>query len=250
MTSLASLRQALRSGTASVGTWLQVPNADVAEIMSRAGYKWAAIDLEHGAFTRAQLPDICRALELGGTLPFARVADCTITSIKGALDSGAVGLIFPMIETRAQLDAAIDLALYPPHGIRGVGYCRANLFGKEIERGITDNAETFFCAQIEHVRALDNLADIFAHPRLDAVMVGPYDLSGSMGITGQFDHPDFTAALRAIHAAARQAGIPMGLHVVQPDVSALRAKVAEGYTFIAYGIDGVFLYNAAQCPAI
>lgn len=110
---------------------MQIPSASVAEIMGRAGYDWVAVDLEHGAFTRNLLPDVFRAIELGGSLPFARIADCTMTSIKGALDSGAKGLIFPMIETRDQLDAAIDLALYPPNGIRGVGYCRANLFWKK-----------------------------------------------------------------------------------------------------------------------
>jgi len=96
---------------------------------------------------------------------------------------------------------------------------------------------------------VENLDAILAHPRLDAIMVGPYDLSGSMGLTAQFDHPDFKAALDRIRDKAVAHGVPMGLHIVQPDEALVRAKVAEGYRFIAYGIDAVFLYHGAQCPA-
>lgn len=246
---LTQLRETLKAGLSSVGSWMQIPSTDVAEIMGAAGYDWVAVDLEHGSFTRSELPDIFRALSTGGTLPFARVADCTMTSIKGALDSGAEGLIFPMIETREQLDHAISLAQYPPNGTRGVGYCRANLFGKRFAEGVSANAELFFCAQIEHVRAIDNLSDILAHPALDAIMVGPYDLSGSMNLTGDFNHPDFLAALNRIECAAKKANIPMGLHVVQPDAAALHQKIEQGYQFIAYGIDSVFLYNSAERPS-
>ncbi|WP_174410751.1 HpcH/HpaI aldolase family protein [Desulfovibrio psychrotolerans] len=245
---IAALRQKLSTGGHTVGSWMQIPSPDVAELMGNSGYDWIAVDLEHGAFTRSDLPDTFRAIDLGGSLPFARVADCTMTSIKGALDSGAAGLIFPMIESRKQLDDAISLSLYPPNGIRGVGYCRGNLFGKQFEQGVAANPDLFFCAQIEHVRAIDNLSAILAHPRLDAIMVGPYDLSGSMGLTGQFGHSDFTQALSRIAESARSACIPMGLHVVQPDAAALRSKIEEGYQFIAYGIDSVFLYNSAERP--
>ena len=110
------IRNSLRRGEPVIGTWLQLPSPDVAEIVARLGYDWAAADLEHGSFTRAQLPDVFRALERWGTLPFARVAAADMTMIKAALDSGAAGLIFPMIESRKQLDDAIAWSLYP--GVR------------------------------------------------------------------------------------------------------------------------------------
>jgi len=250
MRKLTDIKAHIRAGKVSIGSWLQIPSTDVAEIMGRAGYDWVAVDMEHGSFTRRELPDIFRAIELGGTAPFARVADCTMTSIKGALDSGAKGLIFPMIESRAQLDAAINFALYPPNGIRGVGYCRGNLFGKNLDQSIATNPDTFFCAQIEHVRAVKNIDEILAHPGLDAIMVGPYDLSGSMGITGRFDHPDFTATLGVISRKAKERNIAMGIHVVQPDPDQLAARIADGYRFIAYGIDAVFLYRGAERPGV
>lgn len=244
----SDIKDTLHAGKASIGSWLQIPSTDVAEIMGRSSYDWVAVDLEHGSFSRRDLPDIFRALELGGTVPFARVADCSMTSIKAPLDAGAQGLIFPMIESREQLDSAIKLSLYPPNGIRGVGYCRANVFGKNFEQGISRNAYTFFCAQIEHIRAVDNLEAILEHPRLDAIMVGPYDLSGSMGLTGQFNHPDYIDTLGLILEKAREHDVGMGIHVVKPDPSELKVRIDEGYRFIAYGVDAVFFYQGAERP--
>ena len=183
------------------------------------------------------------------------------TAIKAALEAGAQGLIFPMIESREQLDQAISWATYPGHDDgrrdgdplrenRGVGFCRANAFGKDFDAYMRDTApRLFLVAQIEHIRAVDDLDAILSQPRLDAIMVGPYDLSGSMGLTGRFDHPDFKAVMARIHEACRRHHARMGLHVVQPDPEELRRQVAAGSRFIAYGIDSVFLWQAAARPA-
>lgn len=250
MAATAEIKKKTRNDNPSIGTWLQIPSTDNAEIIGRAGYDWVAVDLEHGAFARQILPDIFRAIELGGAVPFARVADNSMTSIKAALDSGARGLIFPMIENRAQLDKAIALSLFPPAGVRGVGYCRTNLFGKHFQQTLDENQNLFFCAQIEHIRALDNLDGILSHPKLNALIVGPYDLSGSMNLTGQFSHPEYQAALNTIAQQAEIHGVTMGLHIVQPNPAELEEKIAEGYRFIAYGTDAVFLYRACQRPGI
>ena len=101
----------MRGGNATIGTWLQFPSADVAEVMGASGYDWVAVDMEPGAFTRAILPDVFRAIERGGSTPFARIAQAELRPIKDALDSGAQGLVFPMIESREQLDRAISLSL-------------------------------------------------------------------------------------------------------------------------------------------
>jgi 2-dehydro-3-deoxyglucarate aldolase len=236
---------------AAIGSWMQIPSPEVAEMMGRAGYDWVAADMEHGLFTRTGLADICRAIELGGGVPFARVAEATKNEIKGALEAGAQGLIFPMIESRAQLDDAVSWAFYPDRGgSRGVGFCRANLYGKELaayREGVA--GDLFLAAQIEHIRALEELPQILAHPRLDAIMVGPYDLSGSMGLTGCFDHPDFIAAMRRIQDACTRHEANMGVHVVEPNPAELAERVKQGYRFIAYGIDAVFLWRNAQRPA-
>lgn len=250
MTTVHDIRTLMARGEATVGTWLQLPSPDVAELMGRAGYDWVAVDMEHGSFGRSGLPDIFRAIECGGAAPFARIPEATKTHIKSALEAGAQGLIFPMIENREQLDAALAWATYPTHGgERGVGYCRANVFGRDFDAYVDGIAkDVFLVAQIEHIRAVENLDTILGHPRLDAILVGPYDLSGSMGITAQFDHPAFTTAMERIQAACRRHTTVMGLHIVQPDPQALTARIAEGYRFIAYGIDAVFLWRGAARP--
>lgn len=257
MRSNADIRKALRRGEASVGTWLQIPSPDVAEIIGRMGYDWAAVDMEHGSFSRTDLPDIFRALERWGTLPFARLPQADMRNIKDALDSGAQGLIFPMIETREQLDAAIAHALFPgngefPGGRRGVGFSRANGFGMDFSLYVDPESgaakDIVLVAQIEHVSALEHLDGIFGHPRLDAYMIGPYDLSASMGLTGRFGAPEFLAAIRRIEECADACKLPKGYHVVAPQPEDLRQKIAEGYTFIAYGIDALFLQTGSLRP--
>lgn len=244
------IRQNMRSGLATIGTWAQLPCPDCARILAQGGFDWVAADLEHGAFTRAILPDFFRAVESGGAIPFARLAEPLRKDIKAALDSGAKGLIFPMIETREQLDAAIGWCLYPDYGgSRGVGYCVANDFGQTFDAYREGDAgELLLVAQIEHIRAVDNLDDILSHPRLDAIMVGPYDLSGSLGMTGQLNAEPVQKTLRTIAAKAKAHGVPMGLHVVRSDPDEVRRRVEEGYLFMAYGIDTVFLWENAKRP--
>lgn len=253
---LKEIRQKLARDEATIGSWLQLPSPDVAEIMSREGYDWLAVDMEHGSFGISILSDIFRAIGAGHAAPFARLPEASRVWIKAALEAGAQGLIFPMIESAEQLGEAIALATYPgqPGGEegwtrRGVGFCRANGFGKFFDNYMREIApQVFIVAQIEHVRAVENLERILDNDRLDAIMVGPYDLSGSMGLTGQFDHPDFRATMSRIAAICKERNKVMGCHVVDPDPAALSAEIARGSRFIAYGIDSVFLWKAASCP--
>lgn len=225
---------------------MQIPHASVAEIMGGAGYDWVAVDLEHGSVSVHQLPDLFRALELGGALPLARVAEGTSKDVKQALDAGAGGVIVPMIESAGQLLAVRDACRWPPAGIRGVGFSRANLFGKHFASYQDEAQAPLLVAMIEHIRAVDNLQQIAQIEGLDALMIGPYDLSASMGLTGQFEHPDFGAALARIRTQAESAGIPCGLHVVAPSRDELRNRLTEGYRFLAYSIDAAMLIHAAQ----
>jgi 2-dehydro-3-deoxyglucarate aldolase len=259
MITVQDVRNKLRAGKPSIGTWLQLPSPDVAEMLGQAGYDWAAVDMEHGAFARPDLPNMFRALEAGGTLPFVRLLESTPAQIKLALDSGARGLILPMIESFAQLDAAISSALYPGgkgcnSGTRGVGFSRANMYGRDlalhIEPQTGRSREIIIVAQIEHINAVNELDAIFSHPRLDAYMIGPYDLSASMNLTGDFSHSDFVAALETVRVKADEYKIPKGFHIVEPHPEELAAKAAEGYSFIAYGIDAVFLARKMLCPSL
>ena len=248
---ISEIKRKLKAGQATIGSWMQIPSASVAEIMGKAGYDWVAVDLEHGQFSPQILPDIFRALELGNTVPFARIAQCGPKDIKQALDAGARGIIIPMVESAAQLKRGIEWSFYPPRGLRGVGYSRANLFGKSFESYLEESLEnTLIVAQIEHIRAVEALDEILQVDGLDAVMVGPYDLSGSMGLTGRFEDQRFIETMKQISQKARSHNVPMGMHVVKPVFRDLEKAVKEGYQFIAYGIDAVFLWNSAEKPGL
>ncbi|MGH8249552.1 MAG: HpcH/HpaI aldolase family protein [Steroidobacteraceae bacterium] len=247
---ILAIRNRLRNAEVSLGSWMQLPDASVAEIMGRAGYDWIAVDLEHGSIGRHQLPDLFRALELGGTLPLARLSNGSATACKSALDAGAGGVIVPMIESAEQVQRAVQACRWPPAGTRGVGFSRANLFGEDFETYLREAQEPLLVAQIEHVRALESLEAILKSPGLDAIMIGPYDLSASLGLTAQFEHPEFKQVLARIRDAARTCGVPSGVHVVAPDRDALGAAVKSGHRFIAYGIDAVFLAKSSHAVPV
>lgn len=245
------VKEKLARGEVTIGSWMQLASASVAHIMGHAGYDWVAVDLEHGLIGVERLPLLCHALERGGTLPMARVARVDSKDVKHALEAGCRGLIFPMIESREQFEAAAAWATYPPHGRRGVGFAEANLFGKWFAQCVPgDPADRVLVAQIESAAAVDRIERILAADRLDAVLIGPYDLSASLGAPGDFTHPAFREAVDRVAAAARDAGVPLGRHVVEPSPRDLAAAVAEGCRFIAYGIDALFLHRAAECPPL
>ncbi len=250
MKTVQELRALVRGGRATVGTWLQFPSPDAAEVLAASGYDWVVVDAEHGAVGRHMYPDLFRAIERGGALPFVRVAEAAARDAKEALDSGAQGLVFPMIESREHLDRAVAASLYPDNGgTRGVGFHRGNRYGRDFEAYRTGTArDVFLVAQIEHIRAVEGIDALLDHPRLDAIMVGPYDLSGSMGLTGQFDRPEFREVMARIASACARHGTPMGTHVVRPDPEHLRACLREGFRFVAYGMDSVFLAESCGRP--
>ncbi len=252
MTDIKKIREILSSGKVSLGTWLQFNSPDVAELMAKAGYDWVVVDMEHGSFSNSDLPSLFRAIESAGSVPFVRLSEAHKVPIKAALDAGAHGLIFPRIENYKHLNYAINHALYPHlGGERGYGYCRANNYGKDFdEYGTTLAHDIFFVAQIEHISAVHDLENIVSHPRLDAIMVGPYDLSGSMNIVGEFEHPKFKDAMQKVTTVCRKHNINMGIHIATPDQQALKNYMSHGYTFIAYGVDSVFLWKSAARPVV
>lgn len=243
---IVEIRHSLATGRPSVGSWMQIPHASVAEIMGQAGYDWVAVDMEHGAIATHQLPDLFRALELGGTLPMARIAQGHPKDCKQALDAGAGGVIVPMVESAAQLTQVRDACRWPPAGCRGVGFSRANLFGKHFEDYVAEAQAPLLVAMIEHIRAVNCLEEILNVEGLDAVLVGPYDLSASMGLTAKFEDVGFLATMERIRTLCTNHCVPCGVHVVTPDITALKQRIVEGYKFIAYSIDAVFLNVSAR----
>ena len=247
---IKNIRQKLNTNGVSIGSWMQIPHSSIAEIMGQSNYDWIAVDMEHGAISVHHLPDLFRALELGNTLPLVRLAHGHSKDCKLALDAGAGGVIVPMIESADQLIKVRDSIRWPPSGQRGVAFSRANLFGKHFEAYAEEANQPILIAMIEHVEAINELDGILAVDGLDAILIGPYDLSASMNLMAQFEHPKFIKAISDIKKKSELANIPCGLHVVQPSAEVLQQKVDEGYRFIAYSIDSVFLNHVVARPNI
>jgi 2-dehydro-3-deoxyglucarate aldolase len=245
---IRAIRTKMRQGKCTIGSWMQIPHGSVAEIMGNARYDWVAVDMEHGSITVAQLPDLFRALELGGTLPLVRLARGDAKECKQVLDAGAGGVIVPMVETAAQLTAVRDACRWPPAGTRGVGFSRANLFGKNFEVYREEAQVPLLVAMIEHTRAVDNLEEILSVEGLDAILIGPYDLSASMGLTGKFKHPAFKKTIQRIRSTCRKTKVPSGIHVIEPELRDINKRIQEGYRLIAYSTDAMFLWSTSSSP--
>lgn len=242
-----ALRQALLERRLTLGGWLQIGHPACAEIHARAGFDWVCVDLEHGAIDLAATADLFRAIDAFACVPVARLPLNDPVWIHRVLDAGARGLIVPMVKTAAEAEAAVREAKYPPRGVRGFGYSRANRHGMDFNAYIGEaNDEIAMIMQIEHKDAIANIDAILQVEGVDGVFIGPLDLSGSMGITGQLKHPDMQAALSKYLAACREHGVAAGVHLVQPSKENIREAVQQGYTLIALGLDVTLLADAAR----
>jgi 2-dehydro-3-deoxyglucarate aldolase len=223
-----------------IGSWINSGSPIIAELMSNLGFDFLAIDVEHSAVDVPQALNIFHAIRAGnpGCLPFVRAQGEEFSFVKRYLDAGAKGIIAPLVNTRAQAEELVRAVKYPPVGGRGVGYCPANQYGKKIkEHFATANEENYAIVQIEHIEAVNNIMEILSVKGVDGAFIGPFDLSASMELTGQFDHPDYIAARDKILSACKAAGIPVGIHVVEPDPDELEARLKEGFEILAYGLD-------------
>lgn len=240
-----TLQQKLRSGQKPfVGTLITLPCAEVAEILARLSFDWLWIDLEHGNldFRAAQMlvqaiGERCAAI--------VRVASQDETGLKKVLDIGVNGVIIPQVKTATEAQRIVDLCLYPPQGTRGVGIARAQGYGITLQDYLQHaNENTAIILQIEHIDAVNNIDEILAVPGIDAVMIGPYDLSGSLQRLGDTQHPDVIHAIYTVLQSCTQRQIPAGIFCATPDQATHWHQ--QGIQLVAIGADVSFLWRAAQ----
>ena len=241
------LKQKLKDRRVTIGSWLSLGSQPVAEIMAQAGYEWLTIDLEHSPASLGDAADMIRVIELSGVAPLVRLSSNDPVQIKRVMDAGAHGIIVPMVNSREEAERAVAALHYPPRGNRGVGLARAQDYGPGFEAYKADlEREAVVVVQIEHIKAVENLAAILSVPGVDAFIVGPYDLSGSLGAPGRFDSPAMVEAMAEIARVGADSPAAPGYHVVPPRPELVREKMAEGYTFIAYSVDFMFLGESAR----
>lgn len=233
------LKQALAGNRLSVGSWLTLPSPGIAEILAGAGFDWLVVDLEHSVIPIDVAAEMIRVIDLMGVSPLVRLTSNDANQIKRVMDAGAHGIVVPMLNSKAEAIAAVAATRYAPVGNRGVGLARAQRYGAGFAEYMQWQREggPVVIAQIEHVDGVAALPDILSVEGIDGLIIGPYDLSASMGHPGDFDRSEFTEAMARIADLAAAAGKPSGLHVVEPDPDAFRRAHAAGHRFLAYSVD-------------
>src|SRR6185503_1400198 len=212
------VRSKLKRGEASIGTWITMPDPFGAHLISKTGFEWLTIELEHTPISFETAAQMFAIVAANGAVPLARVPFNTVENIKRVLDTGAWGIVVPMVNSRAEAEAVVRAARYRPIGERSIGgQLHATNFDTDAATYYARaNEEILVVVMAEHVQAVESIDDILAVPGIDAVFVGPNDLHASMGLAPAFDsdHPQFNAALERVFASAKARGIAAGIHVV------------------------------------
>lgn len=240
--SKGKLKNRLFNNEVTIGTWLTIPHQAIIEILASAGFEWITIDIEHASIDYKDVANLIGHIQGNGMEALVRVSKNEEVVIKRVLDAGANGVIVPMINSKQDVDKMLSFIHYPPKGKRGVGLSRAQHYGNAFEsyKEWLDK-EVVVIIQIEHIVSVNNLESILDVKGIDGVIVGPYDLSGSMNKPGNFNETDFKEALRKIETNCFNKKIPLGFHVIQPNAENVIEKIDKGYTFLAFSLDFMYL---------
>lgn len=238
------LQKLQSSASFTAGTFLMAASPLVAEAVGCCGFDWAIVDGEHSPIDTMDLAHMLQALGTTPTIPVVRMAWNDPVLVKRALDAGASTLLFPFVQDAGEAARAVRATRYPPEGIRGMaGLSRASRFGATPDHFRTANGRIGVIVQIETPAALERLEEIATVPGVDALFVGPTDLSGSMGLYGNSAHPDVQRALQDFARRCNAAGRPAGTLAATPEQA--RQYGEAGFRFVAIGSDlGLLTSNA------
>jgi len=236
------LKIKLMNREVTIGSWITFSDPAIAEIMAKSGFDWLAVDMEHSGLSFGQAQGIIRVIDLYGIAPLVRVMENNPELIKRFLDAGAHGVIIPMVKSKNNAERAVHAVKYPPLGSRGVGLARAQNYSLDFDSYREWNQEnSIVMVQIEHIKGVENLDSIMNVDGVDGFIIGLYDLSGSLGVPGQFEHPLVIEALNEIHRVSKNNNYLMGQHVVSVDHTKVLDAVENGIKFIGFGVDFLFL---------
>ena len=242
----AGLRARLAAGETLVGTFLNTGSAISAEICGRAGFDWLLIDLEHGSGSEADLQHQLHAVAGTASAAIVRVESNARPRVAKALDLGAEGIMFPQVHSADDVRAAISYLKYPPEGVRGLAFSnRAHAFTpRDLSAVEAANERAVGVIQIESAAAVAAAEEIASIEGVDALFVGPNDLSLSLGVHGQYDSRRYLEAVERVAAATKATGKAAG--VLTPTADGLDRYLARGFRLLTVGSDGAFLVAGAS----
>ncbi|MBN1196952.1 MAG: 2,4-dihydroxyhept-2-ene-1,7-dioic acid aldolase [Candidatus Aminicenantes bacterium] len=238
-----TFRQRLQKGELLCGIFVTLGIPECGEILAASGFDWICIDTEHAPLSPIHVQRILQGTA-GRCTSLVRIASASEVAVKQALDTGASGIIVPLVNSPEDARRVVNWARYAPEGSRGVGLARAHGYGKNFTKYMQRaNLETVVVVQAEQREAVERIKEIADVPGLDAVFIGPYDLSASLGYPGEVDHPEVTRAIKRIFAACRDAGKATGVFGI--NASAVRPFIQQGFTLVAAGVDAMVMGTAA-----
>jgi len=234
----SNLKSRLRSRDLIFGSWVSFSHPSITEIFASHNFDFLAIDMEHGTINLEQAQRIIAASQYYKVACLPRPVSHSNDWIKPLLESGADGLIAPMVNSLDELQQLLNDVKYPPLGKRSFGINRAQGYGKDFDAYVRNwNKTSVFIAQIESKSAVDSIEKIVSNPDLDGIMIGPYDLSGSLGVPGQKFHPLVKEAESKVIKACKERGISCGTQLSEFNKSTVKAALDMGYTFIIASSD-------------
>lgn len=240
------VKSLLQSGGVAIGPIVQLPSPPLMSLLARTGFDWLWIDMEHGPIGIESAQMMIDATKGTPTVPLVRIPWNHHWLAKPVLDAGAMGVVTPTVNTKAEAIAAVAALRYPPEGIRGFGptIAAARWGLSAMDYAKVANREILAILLIEDIRAVEHIEEIVSVPGVDVVFVGLFDLSGSMGLLGQVTHPEVEAAAQKVLAAAKRAKVAAGTIALTPEE--INRRIAEGFQFIAVGSDARLLTGAAS----
>ena len=228
------LRESWRQGNAAIGVWSTIGDTVVAEVIASLEPDYVCVDMQHGNTSEGQLVPMLQAVMAGGTTPIVRVPEANSATIMKALDSGAMGVVVPLVENADQARRAVEACRFPPTGTRSFGPFRASVCA-----GSNDPRELEKVAcivMIETKAGIDNLAEIVATDGLTAVYLGPSDLSLALGLPpGSVDTPEFMRTVEKIRLACADHGVVPGMHC--HDGETARRALDQGFGMVTVAVD-------------
>ena len=239
-----ALKNKFRNREKITACWTSIGHPSITEIFTRTGTEFLGIDIEHSTISQEQSQRIIAACQANGMVCLPRIASHNGEMIKRLLDSGADGLIVPMVATPEEVEQIIQWSKYTPVGNRSYGIARGQGYGFDFEEHTkTWNDSSIIIIQIESIQAVDNIDKLLSYKEIDGTMIGPYDLSGSLKVPGELDHPLVVEASKKVMEACLRHGKSCGTQDTYPSQVSIAEKFKSGFNFVVLGSD-IFMYES------